>query len=140
MSTFCTAIDNYIDVDNSTLRDRAIVKLNHDGMDWSTTNITWAIGDMYGPRRLSFDGIFHWRLPADAQYIPGSPLTTSVVTYTNAKGQRQSVEIPEEEIKIAGLSSPATPTVPSSGPKTPGFEAVLGLTGLVASYLMLRKR
>lgn len=132
-------LPNYISINNSTLRDRAKVQLNHDGRDWSTTNITWALGDLYGPRRLSFDGVFHWRLPADAQHLAGAPLPISVVTYTDSKGVRNRAEIPEGEIKIESQSSQTTTTT-SSGPKTPGFEAILSVAGLVASFLALRRR
>jgi hypothetical protein len=93
-------LPNYITLNNSSVGDRGKIQKNNDGRKWSTTNVTWNIGDMDKSRSLSFEGAFHWRLPADAQHIEGSPLAMSVVTFRDSNGSKMTQLIPEGEIVI----------------------------------------
>jgi len=93
-------LPNYIALNNSSVGDRGKIQKNNDGKKWSTTNVTWNIGDLDKPRSLAFEGIFHWRLPADAQHVEGSPLAMSVVTFTDSNGRKITQMIPEGEIMI----------------------------------------
>ena len=87
-------------LNNSSVGDRGKIQKNNDGKKWSTTNVTWNIGDLDKPRSLAFEGVFHWRLPADAQHVEGSPLAMSVVTFTDSNGRKITQMIPEGEIMI----------------------------------------
>jgi hypothetical protein len=93
-------LPNYITLNNSSVGDRGIIRKNNDGSRWSTTNVTWNIGDMDKSRTITFEGAFHWRLPADAQHIEGSPLAMSVVTFIDSNGHKLTQMIPEGEILI----------------------------------------
>jgi PGF-CTERM protein len=135
-------LPNYIMLNNSSVKDRGSIRLNHDGKEWSTTNITWNIGDLDMPRSLAFEGVFHWRLPADAQHVEGSHLPESVVTYSDYNGGRYKQEIPEGEIKIGSSHLQKTETYATSkkGPNgMPGFEALIALISILAIALIVRK-
>jgi len=130
-------IDNlpaYMTLNNSSLRDKANVQLNHEAWNWSTTNITWDIGDLDRQKSLKFDAVFHWKLPADAQQLPGTSPPISMVTYSSLDGVKSRVDIPEEEIRIVAGTQQGT------NRPAPGCEALFAAIGIsLAGYLYRRR-
>jgi uncharacterized repeat protein (TIGR01451 family) len=91
-------LPNYIFLNNNSVRDRGKITENNDGKKWSTTNVTWDIGDIITSRSISFEGSFKWKIPANAQHIEGAPLPMSFVTFRDNDGNKKTELIPEGEL------------------------------------------
>jgi hypothetical protein len=110
---------------------KANITYNHDGKAWSTTNVTWDLGDLDTCKSVSLSAAFSWRFPAEVNHIAGAHLPVSEVTYINPARGIGRLAIPEGEIKIA---------VPSQKPgKTPGFEGWVAIVGIIAMMCLLRR-
>jgi hypothetical protein len=131
-------LPNYMILNNSSAIDRAKIRLNHDGEKWSTTNITWDIGELDTPRFLTFEGAFRWRMPADAQHREGAPLPRSVVTYTDINGNRMVKYIPEGEIRITS-GSRSSEGGEERNEEEPGFEALIAFISIISMALIPKK-
>jgi len=131
-------LPNYLALLNSTTTDdQGKVRLNGDSKDWTTTTITWDIGDLSGCWSTDFQAVFCWKLPADVN----QPKLASYVNYTDEKGMSRTLTLPEHEINIVptlGQTSLPVPAKPVEK-ETPGFEALFAAIGIsLAGYLYRR--
>ena len=125
-------LPSYLNLDRIDTTDPSIkvsYSSNHDGKAWSTTNVTWEIGDLDTCRSIGLSATFLWKLPGEVHHITGTPLPVSEVTYIGPSGNISKLQIPEGEIKIEPVPA-----------KQPGFETVLALSGLLAIALILKKK
>ncbi|MDQ1283333.1 MAG: hypothetical protein QG666_1125, partial [Euryarchaeota archaeon] len=87
-------LPNYLALNNSTaIDDGGRVTLNGDSKDWTTTTITWDIGDLSDCWSTDFRAVFCWKLPADAN----QPQRNSYVNYTDEQGMSRTLALPEHE-------------------------------------------
>ena len=121
-------LPNYMDL--KSVDPKANITFNHDGKAWSTTTVTWDLGELDTCRSVRLNASFSWKLPAEVNHLAGTPLPVSEVTYINPAGSIEKLEIPEGEIKIASVSPQ----------KQPGFEMLLAVSGLLVVALVRRKR
>ncbi|MHB8118743.1 MAG: SpaA isopeptide-forming pilin-related protein [Methanothrix sp.] len=132
-------LPNYLALLNSTATDdQGKVRLNGDSKDWTTTTITWDIGDLSGCWSTDFQAVFCWKLPADVN----QPKLASYVNYTDEKGMSRTLTLPEHEINIVptlGQTSLPVPAKPAEK-ETSGFEALFAAIGIsLAGYLCRRR-
>ena len=138
-------LPSYLRLNTNSLSKSGTVSLSNQGQNWSTTSITWDIGELTGPWNVTFDTTFNWRLPAGVNYMAGSAMPMSAVTYTTAKGEGR-LEIPEGEIKFvsgeqetnAERRVPAT--TETTSPASPGLGPILALFGILSVAYALRRR
>ena len=134
-------LPNYLALNNSTaIDDGGRVKLNGDSKDWTTTTITWDIGDLSDCWSTDFRVVFCWKLPADAN----QPQRNSYVNYTDEKGMSRTLALPEHEINILpGTKSEPVATATSDAKpekEAPGFHGILAAIGIsLAGYLYRRR-
>lgn len=122
-------IPSYMDL--KSVDPKANITYNHDGKAWSTTNVTWDLGDLDTCRSVSLCAAFSWKFPAEVNHIAGAPLPVSEVTYINPARGVGRLAIPEGEIKIA--------MPPQKPGKTPGFEGWVAIVGIIAIMCLLRR-
>ena len=134
-------LPNYLALLNSTATDdEGRIRLNGDSKDWTTTTITWDIGDLSGCWNTDFQAVFCWKLPADVN----QPKLNSYVNYTDEMGMSRTLLLPEHEINIVtGTGNmPVTASKSAAEPKkeAPGFEALFAAIGIsLAGYLYRRR-
>ncbi len=132
-------LPNYLVLDNSSaLDDSGRIKINGDNKEWTTTTISWDIGDLSGCWNTSFEAIFCWKLPADVN----QPKLASYVNYTDYQGSRKSIPLPEYEINI--VSSVAIPqstlaSTEAGAKKQPGFGSLFAGLGLIGAVYLYRR-
>jgi hypothetical protein len=136
---FVDTLPSYLRLDNNSLSKNASVRLNHDGNSWSTTTITWGVGDLDICKSITFDAVFCWKLPADVNQVAGAPLPVSEVTYTNITNGIGKLAIPEGEIRIGSEAKP-TPVPETATKQQPGFEAWFAAMGLLAAIYQRMRR
>jgi hypothetical protein len=134
-------LPNYLALLNSTATDdQGKVRLNGDSKDWTTTTITWDIGDLSGCWSTDFKAVFCWKLPADVN----QPKLNSYVNYTDEMGMSRTLVLPEHEIKIVSGTGnmPVTASKSAAEPKkeAPGFEALFAAIGISAAGYLYRRR
>jgi uncharacterized protein (DUF2141 family) len=132
-------LPNYLILNNGTAEDDSgKIQINGDSKEWTTTTISWDVGDLTGCWNTTFQAFFCWKLPADVN----QPKLTSYVNYTDDKGVERTILLPEYEINIVpslGQGSQGAP-VNMEAKKQPGFEALLAAIGLsIAGYLYRRR-
>jgi len=132
-------LPNYLVLLNSTATDdRGKVRLNGDSKDWTTTTVTWDIGDLSGCWSTDFQAVFCWKLPADVN----QPRLASYVNYTDEKGMGKTLMLPEHEINIVQTLGQTTLPVASKATeeKAPDFKALFAAIGIsLAGYLYRRR-
>ena len=132
-------LPNYLILNNSTAEDDSgKIQINGDSNEWTTTTISWDVGDLSGCWNTTFQAFFCWKLPADVN----QPKLTSYVNYTDEKGVERTILLPEYEINIVPSSGQVSQVAPvNRETKTqPGFEALLAVMGLsIAGYLYRRR-
>jgi len=132
-------LPNYLVLLNRTATDHSgKVRLNGDSKDWTTTTITWDIGDLSGCWSTDFQAVFCWKLPADVN----QPKLASYVNYTDEKGMSKTLMLPEHEINIVSTLGQTSLPVAAKGTeeKAPGFEALFAAIGIsLAGYLYRRR-
>jgi hypothetical protein len=132
-------LPNYLILNNGTAEDDSgKIQLNRDSKEWTTTTISWDVGDLSGCWNTTFQAFFCWKLPADVN----QPKLTSYVNYTNDEGADKTILLPEYEINIVPFSGQESQGQPlTEAKKQPGFEALLAAMVLsIAGYLCRRKR
>ena len=132
-------LPNYLILNNGTAEDDSgKIQINGDSKEWTTTTISWDVGNLTGCWNTTFQAFFCWKLPADVN----QPKLTSYVNYTDDKGVERTILLPEYEINIVpslGQVSQGAP-VNTEAKKQPGFEALLAAMGLsIAGYLYRRR-
>lgn len=137
-------LPSYLRLNTNSLSKSGTVSLSNEGQNWSTTSITWDIGELTGPWNVTFDTTFNWRLPAGVNYIDGSAMPMSAVTYTNATKGAGRLEIPEGEIRFISGAQERTaerqaPVATETRP-SPGVEPVFALLGILFVAFALRRR
>lgn len=132
-------LPNYLILNNGTAEDDSgKIQINGDSNEWTTTTISWDVGDLSGCWNTTFQAFFCWKLPADVN----QPKLTSYVNYTDDKGVERTILLPEYEINIVPSSGQGSQVAPVNGEtKTqPGFEALLAAMGIsIAGYLYRRR-
>lgn len=132
-------LPNYLILNKGTAEDDSgKIKLNGDSKEWTTTTISWDVGDLSGCWNTTFDAFFCWKLPADVN----QQKLTSYVNYTDDKGVERTILLPEYEINIVPASGQASQEGPvkAEEKKQPGFEALFAAMGLsIAGYLYRRR-
>ena len=79
-------LPNYLILNNATAEDDSgKIQINGDSNEWTTTTISWDVGDLSGCWNTTFQAFFCWKLPADVN----QPKLTSYVNYTDEKGERK---------------------------------------------------
>lgn len=131
------SLPNYLSLNKSSLSRDAAIRINHDGRQWTTTTLTWDIGDLNKCKSITFEADFLWKVPADAQYVGAYPLPVSEVTYFNTTGIKGSVEIPEGEINLGEPNNPGE--IPPNTPVGPSFEAITGILSLLGVVIILKR-
>lgn len=134
-------LPNYLVLLNSTATDdQGKVSLNGDSKDWTTTTITWDIGDLSGCWSTDFQAVFCWKLPADVN----QPALTSYVNYTDEEGMSRTLILPEHEINIVPAlgqkSLPVSAKETEKEKETPGFEALFAAIGISLAGCLCRRR
>lgn len=134
-------LPNYLALLNSTTTDdEGRVRLNGDSKDWTTTTITWDVGDLSGCWSTDFQAVFCWKLPADVN----QPKLNSYVNYTDEMGMSRTLVLPEHEINIVSGTGnmPVTASKSAAEPKkeAPGFEALFVAIGIFAAGYLYRRR
>lgn len=110
------------------------ITANNDGRDWHTSTTKWWIGNLSSsgrPWNTSFTVRFCWVVPADIHQTDVSP-RISQVNYVKEDGSMGAIQVPEGAITIR-RSSPVTE-------RTPGFQALVSMIGLLASAYLFRKK
>lgn len=138
-------LPSYMVLLNSTATDdKGSVHINRDGPDWSTTTVSWNIGDLYRCWSTDFQAVFCWKLPADVN----QKARVSYINYTDEKGTEKTLILPEHEINIV-QSIPAAGSVASTAatgeqgkntPESPGFESLFAAIGLSMAGYVYRRR
>ena len=133
-------LPNYLALNNSTARDdKGQVRLNGDSKDWTTTTITWDIGDLSECWSTDFQAVFCWKLPADVN----QPRLNSYVNYTDEEGMRRMLIIPEHEINImpgTGNMPVASSSATQPNEAAPGFDMFFTAIAMsLAGYLYQRR-
>jgi uncharacterized protein (DUF2141 family) len=132
-------LPNYLILNNSTAEDDlGRIRLNKDSEEWTTTTISWDVGDLSGCWNTTFEAFFCWRLPADVN----QQTLTSYVNYSDDKGVERTILLPEYEINIVPASGQESQGEPlnAAEKKQPGFEALFAAMGLsIAGYLYRRR-
>ena len=108
-------------------------------MEWTTTTISWDVGDLSECWNTSFEAFFCWKLPADVN----QQKLASYVNYTDDKGASRSIKLPEYEINIVPSLKQEPQSEPAKGAtkKQPGFEALfagIGLAGMIYLYRRIK--
>ena len=132
-------LPNYLILNNGTAEDDSgKIQLNGDSKEWTTTTISWDVGDLSGCWNTTFQAFFCWKLPADVN----QPKLTSYVNYTDDTGAERTILLPEYEINIVPSSGQGSQGAPVNGKaKTqPGFEAFLAAIGLFAAGFYMRRK
>jgi len=136
-------LPSYLVLLNSTATDDSgTVQINKDGPDWSTTTVSWNIGDLSGCWSTYFQAAFCWKLPADVNH----KARVSHINYTDEKGTSKTMVLPEYEINIVPTPAGTVQTTSSNEQKmktlgSPGFELFLGTIGIsLIGYLYRRRR
>jgi hypothetical protein len=129
-------LPNYLILNNSTVKDDSgKIRLNEDSRAWPTTTISWNVGDLSECWSTTFEAFFCWKLPADMNQLA----TTSFVNYTDDKGVKRTIPLPEYEINIvqaSGQKPQPEPITTEEKKQQPGFEALFAAIGLcIAGYL-----
>ncbi|MGB5099814.1 MAG: SpaA isopeptide-forming pilin-related protein [Methanothrix sp.] len=132
-------LPNYLILDNGTAEDDSgKIQLNGDNKEWTTTTISWDVGDLSGCWNTTFDAFFCWKLPADVN----QQTLTSYVNYTDDTGVERTILLPEYEINIVTASRQESQGVPlnTAEKKQPGFEALFAAMGFsIAGYIYRRR-
>ncbi len=132
-------LPSYLVLINSTATDdMGAVSMNREGTYWSTTTISWDIGELSSCWTTNFQAAFCWKLPADVN----QRARISYVNYTDEKGQKKTLNLPEYEINIVPATENAVPMAQSEGgtENASGFEALFATIGLsMAGYLCHRR-
>lgn len=132
-------LPSYLVLLNGTANDdKGQIHLNGDSRDWTTTTISWDIGDLSSCWSTQFQAVFCWKLPADIN----QPSRISRVNYTDEKGKVRSIQLPEHEINIVPTSSQIHQEA-SDKPEAkslPGFGAIFAAIVLITSMRGYGKR
>jgi hypothetical protein len=131
-------LPNYLILNNSTVANNGKIRYNGDSRDWTTTTITWDVGDLTECWSTGFQAYFCWKLPADAN----QPNRASYVNYTDDKGAVNSIALPEYEINIVsqGGQESQSASAKNAPGKMPGFEGWIAMGGLMTVMYLLRMR
>lgn len=126
-------LPNYLILNNSSAEDDSgRIKLNGDSEEWTTTTISWDVGDLSECWSTRFEAFFCWKLPADVN----QPRLASYVNYTDDSGVSKSIPLPEYEINIV----PSAEQKPQNAPmKAPGFETLFTGVGLMGAVYLYRR-
>jgi uncharacterized protein (DUF2141 family) len=126
-------LPNYLILNNGTAEDDSgKIQLNGDSKEWTTTTISWDVGDLSGCWNTTFEAFFCWKLPADVN----QPRLASYVNYTDDRGVTKSITLPEYEINIV----PSAEQKPQSAPiKAPGFESLFTWVGMMGAIYLSRR-
>lgn len=132
-------LPSYMGLINSTATDDGgSVHINQDGTDWSTTTVSWDIGELSGCWSTDFLAVFCWKLPADVNH----KARFSYINYTDERGASKTLALPEYEINIIPADDNAVLPAPAreQSEKAPGFNSFLAAIGLsMAGYLCRRR-
>jgi len=134
-------LPNYLVLLNSTATDDSgKIRLNGDSKDWTTTTITWDIGDLAECWSTDFQAAFCWKLPADVN----EPNLASYINYTDESGMSRTIILPEHEINIVPAEQrvPALVSTPNKEPEkqAPGFGGLLAIIGISVTGYLYRRR
>lgn len=131
-------LPNYMILNYDTVKDDSgRVQLNRESEDWSTTTISWDVGDLSGCWNTTFEAFFCWKLPAEANHQQ----LASYVNYTDEEGVKRTIPLPEYEIDIVLHSGEESQIRPlGEVNKQPGFGSLLGMIGMLAAGLYARRR
>ena len=134
-------LPNYLVLLNSSATDDSgKIRLNGDSKDWTTTTITWDIGDLADCWSTDFQAVFCWKLPADVN----QPRMASYINYTDESGMSRTIILPEHEINIvtAEQRAPALAFIPTKEPEkeAPGFGVLLAIMGVSVTGYLYRRR
>jgi hypothetical protein len=135
-------LPSYLALLNGTATDDSgTVQVNKDGPDWSTTTVSWNIGDLSGCWSTYFQAAFCWKLPADVN----QKARVSHINYTDEKGASRTLVLPVHEISIVPTAESMVQTAQSKEQtetvhKSPGFESFFAAIGLSIAWYLYRSR